>query len=125
MADVQETAQHSAARQLAREKAAGFREQQDALEELAADYFVAAQAVSEIRAAAEAEIAAVQEREALAVREATAQADLLICRMLDLGAPRTEVAERLGLANRHIRRAMDTHQRNTRTVKNAKTVTPS
>lgn len=104
MAELRKSGKAVAARQRARERAATFREQQDRLEQLATDYFVSIEAVEAIDAEADREIAAIRER--AGKRRAAAQADSekIIGAMLDL-APKSEVAERLGIAPREVRRA--------------------
>jgi hypothetical protein len=109
MAEVRKSATQAAARKRAREKAATFREKQDQLEQLAADYFVATDTALDIRNTAEHEIVKIRaraEKEAQAVLDG---ADKIICQMLDLGTPKAEVIGRLGIANRHIRHALTTH----------------
>jgi hypothetical protein len=106
MAEVRKSATQAAARKRAREKAATFREKQDQLEQLAADYFVAIDTALDIRNTAEEEILRIRarvEKEAQAVLDG---ADRIICQMLDLGTPKAEVIGRLGIANRHIRHAL-------------------
>ncbi|WP_051973766.1 hypothetical protein [Cryobacterium sp. MLB-32] len=104
MADVRKSAQQSAARTRAREKAAEFRQKHDTLEQLATDYFVAMDSVDEIEASAQKEMAAVRERATAKSTVARAKALAMIASMLDLGAPRAEVADRLGLATRDVKK---------------------
>lgn len=104
MADVRKSGKAVAARQRARDRAAAFREKQDRLEQLAVDYFVAAEAVEEIDAETEREIAAIRERAEKKTTEARVQSQKIIGNMLDL-APKAEVAERLGIAPREVKRA--------------------
>lgn len=90
------------ARQRAREKAAEFRAKQDRLEQLAADYFVAADELDQIADRVVEEITRVRERgerDGAAARERGAAA---VAEMLALGASRSEVAERLGIAVREL-----------------------
>ena len=102
MAEVRKSAKLTAARALAREKAAEFRGVQDTLEQLAADYFVAAETLDDIAATALKEIVAVQSRaqEQSALTRTAAAA--IISAMLDLGTPRAEVAARLGIETRDV-----------------------
>lgn len=108
MVEVRKSAKQSAARTRAREKAAEYREKQDKLEQLAVDYFITAESVEEIEAQVEKEIAAVRKRAAKLVTDARAKADAVIASMLDLGTPRAEVAERLGIATRDVKKATTT-----------------
>ena len=104
MADVRKSGKQVAARQRAREKAAEFRQKQDQLEQLATDYFVAADSIEEIDADVEREISAVRQRGEKLSAEARTKADAVIATMLDLGITRNEVAERLGIATRDVKR---------------------
>jgi hypothetical protein len=87
-----------------REKAAEFREQQDKLEQLAVDYFVAADSLDEIDAATEKEIAAVRARAEKQSADARAEAEAVMQKMLALGITRAEVASRLGVAVRDVKK---------------------
>lgn len=80
------------------------------LETLTSDYFRAVETVKDIHNEAERKIAALREREELRAKATLADADAIIVHMLDLGMSKTEVSERLGVANRHIRRAIETHR---------------
>ncbi|WP_104080925.1 hypothetical protein [Cryobacterium sp. Y11] len=104
MADVRKSAKQTAARTRAREKAAEFRSKQDKLEQLATDYFVATDSLEDIEASAEKEIAAVRERTAKRSAAAQANADAVIASMLALGTPRGEVADRLGIPTRDVKK---------------------
>jgi hypothetical protein len=105
MAEVRKSAKQTEARRRAREKAAEFREQQDKLEQLAVDYFVAADSLDEIDAATEKEIAAVRARAAKQSADARAKAESVMQKMLALGITRAEVASRLGVAVRDVKKA--------------------
>ncbi|WP_104081136.1 hypothetical protein [Cryobacterium sp. Y11] len=104
MADVRKSAKQTAARTRAREKAAEFRAQQDKLEQLATDYFIATDSLEEIEASAQKEITAVRERAAKRSAAARANADAVIASMLALGTPRGEVADRLGIPTRDVKK---------------------
>ena len=104
MADVRKSAKQTAARTRAREKAAEFRAKQDKLEQLATDYFVATDSLEEIEVSAQKELSAVRERAAKRSAAARANADALIASMLALGTPRGEVADRLGIPTRDIKK---------------------
>lgn len=105
MAEVRKSAKQTEARRRAREKAAEFRARQDKLEQLAVDYFVAADSLDEIDAAAEKEIAAVRARAEKQSADARASAEGVMQRMLALGITRAEVAERLGVSVRDVKKA--------------------
>lgn len=105
MAEVRKSAKQTEARRRARERAAEFRARQDKLEQLAVDYFVAAESLDEIDAAAEKEIAAVRARAEKQSAEARASAEDVMQRMLTLGITRAEVAERLGVSVRDVKKA--------------------
>ena len=105
MAEVRKSAKQTEARRRAREKAAEFREQQDKLEQLAVDYFVAADSLDEIDAATEKEIAAVRARAEKRSTDARAEAESVMQKMLSLGITRAEVASRLGVAVRDVKKA--------------------
>jgi len=104
MADVRKSAKQTAARTRAREKAAEFRAKQDKLEQLATNYFVAADSVEEIEATAQKEIVAVRERAAKRSTAARAKALAVIASMLELSTPRSEVADRLGIPIRDVKK---------------------
>ena len=104
MAEVRKSGKQTAARQRAREKAAEFREKQDKLEQLATDYFVAADSIDDIQASIDKEIDAVRKRGEKLTEEARAKAQTVIASMLDLGVPRNEVADRLGLTTREVKK---------------------
>jgi hypothetical protein len=105
MTEPRKATKQTAARQRAREKAAQFRETQDKLEQLAVDYFVATDSIEDIDAAVEKEIAAARERGKKQSADATAKAAAVIAAMLDLGTPRSEIAGRLGIATRDVKKA--------------------
>lgn len=105
MAEVRKSAKLTAARTRAREKAAEFRAKHDKLEQLAADYFVAADSLEEIEEATQKEIAAVHMRAAKQSTATRAKAAAVIASMLELGTPRAEVAGRLGIATRDVSQA--------------------
>ena len=100
-----QAAARKAARERAAERAAEFRRRQDQLEELAAEYFVAADAVDGINEDAEARIQKIRDEAAAAVADAEERAQAIIGRMLDTKVTRDEVAERLGIAVRDVKRA--------------------
>jgi DNA-directed RNA polymerase specialized sigma subunit len=108
MAEVRTSGKQAAARKAARERAveraAEFRRRQEQLEELAADYFVAADAVDGINEDAETRIQKIREEQAAATAEAEERARAIIGRMLDTKVTRDEVAERLGIAVRDVKR---------------------
>lgn len=109
MAQVRTSGKQAAARKAARERAveqaAQFRRRQEQLEELAAEYFVAADAVDAINEDAETRIQKIRDEAAIAVTEAEQQAQEIIGRMLDTKVSRDEVAERLGLPVRDVKRS--------------------
>lgn len=105
MAEVRKSAKQTEARRRAREKAAEFREQQDKLEQLAVDYFVAADSLDEIDAATEKEVAAVRARAEKQSADARAKAETVMQKMLALGITCAEVASRLGVAVRDVKKA--------------------
>jgi hypothetical protein len=104
MADVRKSAKQTAARSRAREKAAEFRAKEDKREQLATAYFMATDSLDEIDATAQAEIAAIQDRAAKQSAAARTEAGAVITSMLELGTPKAEVAGRLGLALRDIKK---------------------
>lgn len=109
MAQVRTSGKQAAARKAARERAveqaAQFRRRQEQLEELAAEYFVAADAVDGINEDAESRIQQIRDEAAAAVAEAEQQAQAIIGRMLDTKVTRDEVAERLGISVREVKRS--------------------
>lgn len=105
MAEVRKSAKQTEARRRAREKAAEFREQQDKLEQLAVDYFVAADSLDEIEVATEREVAAVRARAEKRSTDARTEAESVMQKMLALGITRAEVASRLGVALRDVKKA--------------------
>lgn len=104
MAEVRKSATQTAARKRAREKAAAFREKQDKLEQLAVDYFVATDGLETIQKDIDRELAAVRARGDKRLASSQAEADRVIADMLDLGAPRNEVADRLGIPTRDVKK---------------------
>ena len=108
MANVRTSGKQAAARKAARERAveraADFRRRQEQLEELAAEYFVAADAVDGINEDAEARIQKIRDEQAAAIAAAEAEAQTIIGRMLDTKVTRDEVAERLGIPVREVKR---------------------
>jgi hypothetical protein len=109
MANVRTSGKQAAARKVARERAveraADFRRRQEQLEELAVEYFVAADAVDGINEDAEARIQKIRDEQATAIAEAEAEAQSIIGRMLDTKVTRDEVAERLGIPVRDVKRS--------------------
>lgn len=109
MAQVRTSGKQAAARKAARERAveqaAQFRRRQEQLEELAAEYFVAADAVDAINDDAETRIQKIRDEAAVAVRDAEQKAQEIIGGMLDTKVSRDEVAERLGLSVRDVKRS--------------------
>jgi len=85
--------------------AAHFRELQDKLEQLAADYFVAIDSVDATNDETEREIVKLRERAEQQTRKARDDAERVVARMLDAGASPTEVAARLGITAREVRKA--------------------
>lgn len=108
MANVRTSGKQAAARKVARERAveraADFRRRQEQLEELAVEYFVAADAVDGINEDAEARIQKIRDEQAAAIAEAESEAQAIIGRMLDTKVTRDEVAERLGIPVREVKR---------------------
>jgi hypothetical protein len=104
MAEVRKSATQAAARKRAREKAAAFREKQDTLEQLAVDYFVATDNLETIEQEIQQELAAVRARGDKRVAESKAEADRVISSMLELGVTRNEVADRLGITTREVKK---------------------
>ena len=106
MAEVRKSAKQTQARKRAREKAAEFRAQQDQLEQLAVDYFVAADSLDEIQEETERQIAALREKAEKQSESARRDADAVVQKMLGL-VNRTEVAARLGVNVRDVKKASD------------------
>lgn len=104
MAEVRKSSKQTAARSRAREKAAEFRAKEDQLEQFATDYFLATDSLDDIDTAAQAEIAAIQDRAAKQSTAARTAAVAVITSMLELGTPKAEVADRLGLALRDVKK---------------------
>ena len=105
MAELRKSAKQTDARRRAREMAAQFRELQDKLEQLAADYFVAIDSVDATNDETEREIARLRERAEQQTRKARDDAERVVARMLDAGASPVEVAARLGITAREARKA--------------------
>ncbi|TFC92996.1 MULTISPECIES: hypothetical protein [Cryobacterium] len=105
MAEVRKSAKLTAARQLARTNAAQFREREDKLESLAVDYFTYVDQVEEVNALAEKEIVRVRAQAERNTADRRASAAATIVEMQSAGASRVEVAGRLGIAARDIKRA--------------------
>ncbi|TDW64162.1 hypothetical protein EDF51_11526 [Curtobacterium sp. PhB25] len=99
-----QTAARKAAREQAAQRAAEFRRRQEQLEELAVEYFVAVDAVAGIEAAAEERIAAIRAETEQQVEASRADAADVVGQMLDTKVTRDEVAERLGLPVREVKR---------------------
>jgi hypothetical protein len=106
MAEVRKSARQTQARKRAREKAAEFRAQQDQLEQLAVDYFVAADSLDEIQEETERQIVALREKAEKQSVRARRDADAVVQKMLGL-VNRTEVAARLGINVRDVKKASD------------------
>jgi hypothetical protein len=92
------------ARRRAREAAALFRERENTLEELAVDYFAQAAVIEKINEDLEQQIERLRERSAQETQSARAASESVMAKMLDLGVARSEVAARLGVATRDVRR---------------------
>ncbi|ROS48756.1 hypothetical protein [Frigoribacterium sp. PhB118] len=105
MAELRKSAKQTDARRRAREKAAQFRELQDTLEQHAVDYFVAVDSVDATNEETEREIEKLRERAAKKTQEARDTADQIIGRMIDAGASAAEVAARLGVSVREVKKA--------------------
>ncbi|AMM22897.1 hypothetical protein AX769_22455 (plasmid) [Frondihabitans sp. PAMC 28766] len=109
MAEIRKSGKQATARKQAREraaeKAAEFRLRQDQLEELAAEYFVSVDGIDGIEENAEKEIAAIRARTAAAVTGAREKAGRIVQRMLDTSVTRDEVAARLGIPVRDVKRS--------------------
>jgi hypothetical protein len=108
MAEVRKSAKLTAARQLARTNAAQFREREDKLEALAVDYFTYVEQVEDVNALAEKEIVRIRQQAEKNTADRRASAARIIPAMLAAGASRAEVAGRLGIAVRDVKRAMPT-----------------
>lgn len=109
MAQVRTSGKQAAARKAARERAveraAEFRRRQEQLEELAAEYFVAADALDGINEDAEARIQKIRDEASAAIADAEERAQAIVGRMLDTKVTRDEVAERLGISVRDVKRS--------------------
>jgi predicted transcriptional regulator len=104
MAELRKSAKQTDARRRAREKAAQFRELQDTLEQLATDYFVATDSIDETNEEVERELAKLRERAEKQSQKSRDEADRVIVRMVGAGASVSEVAARLGVQVRDVRR---------------------
>ncbi|GAA4682420.1 hypothetical protein [Frondihabitans cladoniiphilus] len=104
MAEFRKSATQAAARKRAREKAAAFREKQDKLEQLAVDYFVATDGLESIEREIEQELAAVRSRGAERLAQSRSEADRVIVAMLAQGVTRSEVADRLGIPTKNVKK---------------------
>lgn len=108
MAENRKSATQAAARRAARERAAEraaeFRRRQDQLEELAASYFVAMDSVESIEGDADERIAAIRSETEQKVEASRAEAAGIIGRMLDTKVSRDEVAARLGIPVKDVKR---------------------
>jgi len=105
MVEARKSAKQTDARRRAREKAAKFRELQDTLEQLATDYFVAVDSVDEVNEETEREIAKLRACGEEQAQKARDDADRVMLRMVDAGASPAEVAARLGVTVREVRKA--------------------
>jgi len=105
MTEQRKSAKQTDARRRARDKAAKFRELQDTLEQLATDYFVAVDSVEDTNEETEREIARLRERAAKQTQVARDNADQVIVRMVEAGASLAEVADRLGVTLREVKKA--------------------
>jgi hypothetical protein len=110
MAELRKSAKQTDARRRAREKAAQFRELQDTLEQLATDYFVAIDSIEETNEEAEREIAKLRERAEKQSQKSRDEADRLIVKMMNAGANPVEVAARLGVTVRDVKRTSKARQ---------------
>lgn len=105
MAEARKSAKLTAARQLAREKSAQFREREDKLESLAVDYFTFVEQIEDVNDLAEKEIVRIRKQAEKNTADRRASAARIIPAMLATGASRAEVAGRLGIATRDVKRA--------------------
>ena len=105
MTEPRKATKQTDARRRARERAAQFRELQDTLEQLAVDYFVSVDSVDETNAETEREIAKLRERAEKNTQKARDEAARVIVRMVEAGAKPDEVAERLGVTVREVKKA--------------------
>ena len=106
MAEVRKSAKQTQARKRARDKAAEFRAQQDQLEQLAVEFFVAADSLDEIQDETERQIAALREKAEKQSESARSDADAVVQKMLAI-VNRTEVAARLGINVRDVKKTTD------------------
>jgi hypothetical protein len=108
MAEIRKSGKQVAARKAARERAversAEFRRRHEQLESLAVEYFVLSDALEGISESAELEIQMIRDRAAKEAAETAAKADEIVQRMLATKITRDEVAERLGIPVREVRR---------------------
>lgn len=108
MTDTRKSAKQVDARRRARERAAEFRARQDKLEQLAVDYFVASDSIEAIQEVTQRQIEALRHKEQQQTAAARDRADAVIQQMLDLGINRSEVAERLGIPTRDVKKTPKT-----------------
>jgi hypothetical protein len=106
MAELRKSARETDARRRARDKAAQFRELQDTLEQLATDYFVAVDSIEEANDETERSIAKLRARAKQMGQKARTDADHIVARMVEAGASAPEVATRLGVQVRDIKRVI-------------------
>lgn len=106
MAELRKSAKETDARRRAREKAAQFRELQDTLEQLATDYLVAVDSIEEANDETERSIAKLRAQAKQMGQKARKDADHIVVRMVEAGANAPEVATRLGVQVRDIKRVM-------------------
>lgn len=104
MAEPRKSSKSVAARQRARARAAEFRAVQDRLEELATSYFIAQDEKDEISESVAREIAQVHARAEVRLAEVERAAADAIAAMLELGVKRPEIASRLGISTRDVKR---------------------
>ncbi|POH69169.1 hypothetical protein C3B59_05895 [Cryobacterium zongtaii] len=104
MAEARKSAKLTAARQLAREKSAQFREREDELESLAVDYFTYIEQIDEANELAEREIGRIRAQADLNITDRRTSAARTVDAMLAQGASRAEVAGRLGISTRDVKR---------------------
>ena len=115
MAEARKSAKLTAARQLAREKSAQFREREDKLESLAVDYFTYLEQIDEANELAEKEISRIRAQADKNAADRRSSAARIIDAMLTQGASRAEVAGRLGIATRDVKRASPVPKKSAKT----------
>lgn len=94
------------ARRRARERAAQFREREDTLEQLAAEYIVNADRLEQIEEKLADEIAALQARANRETAQARDESAQIIRKMSELGVAKTEISARLDVPARAVRDAL-------------------